>query len=223
MLEQSLDLDRGLRGGSLVHLIMLTLQHGQVDVADRMSAKLVALQDEDERLGERAFSRRAGVSPVTDAHFLRGVVLLRRGSNEDARSEFERVLASNLAGSAAKYREAATLRGLSRVERSLGKRLSPDRERRLVDLEAGFRANAKASPNEIVFVTREYQHVDAKAAVEWNERVATPPSCSDAIYAAILYRAAERRDLAKAKLDLCKPVEEWEKSCVSSVRRVVSE
>ncbi len=223
MLEQSLDLDRGLQGSSLVHLILLTLHHGQVDVADRMSAKLVALQDDEERLGERAFSRRAGVSPVTDAHFLRGVVLLRRGVTEEARGEFERVLASNLAGSAAKYREAATLRGLSRVEQSRGKRLAPERERRLTDLEAGFRASAKESPDEILFVATEYEKVDAKAAVEWYERVVTPPSCSDAVYRALLYRTAERRDLAKKMLDSCKPAGEWEKSCVTSVRKLVSE
>lgn len=223
LLEQSLDLDRALWGRSLVQLINLTLQSGQVDIADRMSAKLVALQDNEERLGDHAFSRRAGAPPVSDAHSLRGAVLLRRGLVEEARGEFERVLASNKAGSGAKLQEAAALRGVLRAVQSQGKRLSPEHERRLADLEAGFRANAKDSPEEIVFVAEMYADVDAKVAVDWFDRTATPSSCTEAFQRALVYRAAERRDAAKKILNFCKPIEQWEKSCMASVRTLVSE
>ncbi len=223
LLEQSLELDRALWGRSLVQLVMLTLQHGQVDVADRMSAKLVAFQGEEERQGEHAFSRRAGMPPVTDAHFLRGIVLLRRESLEEARGEFERVLAMNMAGPAAKYDEAAAIRGIVRASEGQGKHTSPERERRLADLEAGFRASAKDSPEEIVFVAQAYADVDAQAAVAWFDRAAAPSSCSDVFQRALVYRTAERRDVAKKMLNFCQPVEQWEKSCLTSVRRLVSE
>lgn len=222
LLEQSLDLDRGLRGRGLKHLVEFTLLHGQINVADRMSAALLALQEEEERLGPRAFSRRAG-SPVRNAHWLRGVVYLRKGLAEEARHEFEQELASIPAAAADTYFEAATLRGLAKAESLRHKKLAPDLERRLAQLEAQFRSELATIPETALAVGDAYSRVDPEAAVEWLERTAAGSSCSDTVFRALVYLKAGKRDLARRTLEVCSPTQEWERSCMTEVRRLIGD
>lgn len=223
LLEQSLDLERGVRGRALNHLVEFTLLHDQINVADRMSAALLALQQEEERLGARAFSRRAGEWPIRNAHWLRGVVLLRRGLAEDARREFEQELASINAGSVETYVEAASLRGVAKADTLLHRTPSPDLTRRLKQLEAQFRAEVKTIPETAVLIGDAYSRVDPEAAVEWLERTAAGSSCTDTVHRSLVYLKAGKRDLARRTLDYCSPTQEWERSCMGEVRRLLSD
>jgi tetratricopeptide (TPR) repeat protein len=51
LLEQSIDLDRGLRGRAMKHLIEFSLLHGQINVADRMSGALLSWQARRRKMG----------------------------------------------------------------------------------------------------------------------------------------------------------------------------
>jgi hypothetical protein len=212
-----------VRGRALSHLVEFTLLHDQINVADRMSAALLALQQEEERLGARAFSRRAGGSPVRNAHWLRGVVLLRQGLAEDARREFEQELAAIAAGSAEMYVEAAALRGVLKADALLRRTPAPDLTRRLAKLEAQFRAELKTIPETALLIGDTYSRVDPEAAVEWLERTAAGSTCSDTVNRSLVYLKAGKRDLARRTLDVCAPTQEWERSCLNEVRRLVSD
>lgn len=217
--EQSLDVDRGLRGRALEHLVEFTLLHGQLNAADRMSLELLSLQQEEEHTGARSFTRRAGAAPVNHAHWLRGVVLLRRGLADDAKLEFERELASMTAGTTERYQEAAALRGLMQANSLRRKTLAPHLEQRLAQLESQFRSELKIAPETALAVGDAYAHVDPEAAVEWLGRSAASSSCSDTIHRSFVYIKAGKRDLARQTLDICAPTQEWERSCMTEVRR----
>jgi serine/threonine protein kinase/tetratricopeptide (TPR) repeat protein len=223
LLEQSLDLDRGLRGRALNHLMEFTLLHDQINVADRMSIALVELQEEEQALGPRAFGRRAGMSTVRNAHLWRGIVLQRRGLAEDARREFELELASIRAGTSETYLEAGALRGLIQVDRLLHRKTPADIERRLATLEAQFRADVKSTPEAALLVSDAYSRVDPEAAVEWLERTASGSSCTDTVNRSLVYLKAGKRDLARRTLDVCAPNQEWERGCMAEVRRLIGD
>jgi len=223
LLEQSLDLDRGLRGRALNHLMEFTLLHDQINVADRMSVALVELQEEERTLGPRAFSRRSGMSTVRNAHLWRGIVLLRRGLAEEARREFELELASIKAGTSETYLEAGALRGLIQVDRLLHRKTPADIERRLATLEAQFRSDVKSIPETALLVGDAYSRVDPEAAVEWLERTASGSSCTDTVNRSLVYLKAGNRDLARRTLDVCAPNQEWERGCMAEVRRLIGD
>ena len=223
LLEQSLVLDRGLQGRVLNHLVDYTLFRDQINVADRMSAAMVALQQEEERLGARSFSQRAGGSPVRHAHWLRGVVLLRREQAEDARREFEQELASFTAETADIFLEAAALRGVVKADGLLRKTPTSDVTLRLKQLEAQFRSDMKKTPEIALLVGEAYSRVDPEAAVEWLERTVAGSSCTATVQRSLVYFKAGKRDLARHTLDVCAPTQEWERSCMSEVRRLVGD
>lgn len=69
--EQALELDRSLSGRVLRAHVMLALQEDQWEVADRMSLRLVAFDEEQRALGAPGISRRMGVLSEPGAHLLR--------------------------------------------------------------------------------------------------------------------------------------------------------
>ncbi|HRI63245.1 MAG TPA: protein kinase [Polyangium sp.] len=223
LLEQGLDLDRGLRGRVLNHLVEYTLLNDQINIADRMSLALLELQREEERLGPRAFGRRAGISPVKHAHWLRGVVWLRRGFPEEARGEFEQDLASITAGTAETEFEAGALRGLLKAEGLLHRRPAPDLTRRLAQLETQFRSEVEKTPEVATNIGDMYARVDPEAAVEWLEKGAKGSSCTNTVHRALVYLKAEKRDLAQRTLNHCTPSQEWERACIAQVHRLIGD
>lgn len=223
LLEQSLDLDRGLRGRALNHLMEFTLLHDQIAVADRMSIALLELQQEEQALGSRAFSRRAGVLAERNAHWWRGIVLLRRGLADDARGEFELELASIRTGSSEMYLEAGALRGHVKADMLMHRKTPPDLGRRLAALENQFRADLKTMPETALLVGDAYSLVDPEAAVEWLERAVKGSSCTDTVNRSLVYLKAGNRDLARRTLDVCAPNQEWERGCMAEVRRLIGD
>lgn len=223
LLEQSLDLDRELRGRALKHLIEFTLLHDRIIVADRMSAAFLELQREEERLGPRSFGRRAGIPAVRNAHWLRGVVLLRRGFPEEARREFEQELASMTAGTAETDIEAGALRGVLKADGLAHRDPAPDLGRRLAQLEAQFRSEVKKNPEVAMGIGDAYSRIDPEAAVEWLEKTAEGSSCTDTVRRALVYLKADKRDLARRTLDVCVPTQEWERSCKAVVQRLIGD
>jgi predicted transcriptional regulator len=154
---------------------------------------------------------------------LRGIVLLRKGLAEEARHEFEQELALITATAADTYFEAATLRGLAKAEGLRNKKLSPDLAQRLAQLEALFRYQQKTIPETALAVGDAYSRVDPEAAVEWLERTAAGSSCTETVTRSLVYLKAGKRDLARHTLDICAPTQEWERSCMTEVRRLVGD
>jgi serine/threonine protein kinase/tetratricopeptide (TPR) repeat protein len=224
LLDRSGEIDRSLSGRALRHLVSLALENDRLQVANRVSEQLLAFAAEEQRLGPRALSRRAGMSPVQNAHFLRGAVLLRLGRLDEARAALERELAQIAKGAKKDTQfEAAAIRGITRVARQQHEQIAPALERRLNSIEAEYRSAMKSDPASAMPLSDAYSFIDPQAAVEWLLRMPPPASCSDAVYRALVYITANRRDVARKTLEACTPVESWETSCVEGVRTRLSE
>jgi tetratricopeptide (TPR) repeat protein len=221
LLEKSLEIDRGLSGRALSHIVSLALTHGRLGVADRMSQRLVALQEEEARLGPRAFTRRSGANPVENAHYLRAAVLLRLGREPEAAAELASHLSTITVGRANELNEAAALRGLARIEERRNAALAPDLARRLATLEAGFRETSAKEPEQAALVSDAYALVDPQAAVGWLDRASPPASCREALDRALVLLWADQKDRARAALAACVPVEQWERSCMQAVGKLI--
>jgi tetratricopeptide (TPR) repeat protein len=221
LLEQSLDLDRSLSGRALELIVALALTHGQIQVADRMSERLLALYEEEQRLGLRALSRRAGAPPVQRAHFWRGAVLLRLGRFDEARARFDRELAVITAGQGDKIYEATAIRGLFRIAKEQGKPLPSELARRLAGIEAEFRAGTNTDPISAMLLCDPYSSVDPQVAVTCLRPMAAPVSCEDAIARAHIYLNAERRDMVRQMLLACVPTQAWERACIDGVQMLL--
>lgn len=212
-LNRALAVDRARAGEILPLLVTLALQGDHLELADGLSAKLVDLQLEEERLGPRALSRRAGVDPAQGAFLLRGGVLLRRGLLAEAREAFEEELDRHRSGPGAAESGAAALYGLSRVAAAGGGPVSPDRSVRLRDIESRPRA-----PEEIEGFVGEIAKVSPEDALPWLARLGSPSSCNEAIQRAYLHISLGDRAAASRALAVCERPSVWESECVTALR-----
>jgi tetratricopeptide (TPR) repeat protein len=214
-LGQVMELDRSLSGRALEHLVLLALQNGRTAVADRMSQRLVELQEEEARLGARALSRRAGVSPVSGAHMRRAAVLMRRGALDDARALLERELENVAAGLGSQWTEPAAIRGILRIARERGAPAPAALVQRLAQIESDYAAAAARDPNAARVIAGAYQWSDPEAAVVWLDRLDAPPSIMDALSRALFYYTAGDDDAARRALAAHRPREAWHKACAA--------
>jgi tetratricopeptide (TPR) repeat protein len=221
-IERVLEMDRSLAGRALERLVSLALATDRMPLADRMSQRLVEFQDEERRLGARAISRRAGISPRQGAHALRGAVLMRLGRLDEARVELERELEDTSAGTGPQWAEAAALQGLARIARQGGTKVHPAHARRLDELVRGYRDALAKDPEIAHMMARAYYLTDPAAAPEWLDRLGAPASCDEAVGRALYYQAAGKLDLARRALDACTPAEAWEQACMARMRSRLS-
>jgi len=221
LLEESLELDRSFWGRALKHIVTLALLNQRLELAERMSARLVAFQAEEERLGSRAPSRRAGRPQTRGAHFLRGAVLLRLARYDDAAAAFRNEIAAIPEKQTQRWAEAASLQGLRLVARAAGQDLAPTLKRRLDHLEAEYRAKPPSEGARIL--ASAYSFVDPGAAAVWIERMGEPTSCELSVERALIHHAAGDDARARRALSGCKPSSKWESSCVQSLRSQVGD
>jgi tetratricopeptide (TPR) repeat protein len=217
-LERALELDSSISDRILQHLVLLALQNSRLALAERMSRRLVEFQEEEARLGSRAFSRRMGAPLSQDAYLRRGAVLLRLGQLEEAKVALERELQVISDQIGTKGDEAAAIRGLLRIAREQGREAPPDLERRLSALEADYLSAAASNPGVLMTLAGKYQFTEPSAAVAWLERLGAPTSFRDTLGRAVFYNAAGDSEAARRALDACRPVERWEQACVDWMR-----
>jgi tetratricopeptide (TPR) repeat protein len=213
-LERALEVDRAYEGRILEHLVGLAMQNERLPLADTLSARLLAYEAEERRLGPRSPSRRAGVPSSSHAALVRGGILLRLRKLDDARRVLRAQLERSAAGLGDKAVEAASIRGLLRAgsrEASL--------ERRLRELEGEFDVARRAQPAIALRVASFYSWSDPVAAARWLDRLATPGGCTEAINRALLYAGTGQARGARAALASCTPTQSWEKRCAAFVER----
>ncbi len=216
-LEQALPLDRSRTGPALAHLVMLALDTGRVELAERRSAELVAFQREERRLGVRSPASRMGFAPTQDADLTRGTVLLRLGRLDEARAAFERALADAGLGLGAQLSEVAALRGISQIAARRKAALTGDQARRLRELEAKLRAEAQREPSVARAVAGAYLWIDPAAALDWLGPLPPGASYRLAFLHALFEQAAGNDGAARRALAVSKPTTRWQKQCVDVV------
>jgi serine/threonine protein kinase/TolB-like protein/tetratricopeptide (TPR) repeat protein len=212
-LERALELDRSEAGGLLTQLTHFALEDGRMTVADRASKQLAAFYDEEKRLGARAYSRRAGVSPTHGAHVHRGAVLIRLGRLEEAHAELAGALDIVSSGVGDRWNEAAALRGIHRIAELRGQRMQRAWKERLDALEQDYRKVAKDKPHVILALATTYRWVNPGAALEWLNWVAPPASFDDAFERALFYHAAGKDREARRSIEARPPTQQWERDC----------
>ncbi|MDI1449902.1 serine/threonine-protein kinase [Polyangium sp. 6x1] len=213
LLEESLELDRAVSGRALRYLVTLALQGDRLPIADHASARLVAFQEEEQRLGPRALGRRAGMPPVRGAHLFRGVTLLRLGKTDAAVEAFRREMVNASASKGDAWAEAAAIRGLVRIASQKREAPAEDLARRLDRIEASFRAQTGGART----LASAYSFVDPAAALAWIEPPSEKDGCETAFDKTLAYQAAGKLDRARQSLATCKPVFAWERSCVEAL------
>ncbi|WP_437274937.1 protein kinase [Sorangium sp. So ce375] len=221
--EQAIELDRSLSGRVLRHRVMLAVQEDRLEVAERVSERLLAFEKEQQTLGARGISRRMGILPEPGAHLLRAAVLLRKDRLDDARRELEEELSADTGAKADRPFEAASLRGLLRIARQKGE--EPDdaqRRQRLAVLERQFQEGAAKNPHLATAVAGVYLWTDPDAAVDWLGRVDAPGSFTEALQRALAYRMAGKHAAARASLETRAPSEQWEQACATWLRSQLS-
>ncbi|MDC3959999.1 serine/threonine-protein kinase [Polyangium jinanense] len=212
-LEESLELDRAVSGRALRYLVTLALQGDRLPIADHASARLVAFQEEEQRLGPRALGRRAGMPPVRGAHLFRGVTLLRLGKTDEAAEAFRKERVDASASKSDAWAEAAAIRGLVRIASQRREAPAEDLVRRLDRIEANF----KAKPGGARRLASAYSFVDPAAALAWIEPPSETDGCEAAFDKTLAYQAAGKLDRARQSLAMCKPAFAWERSCVEAL------
>jgi serine/threonine protein kinase/tetratricopeptide (TPR) repeat protein len=221
LLEQVHELDRSLAGRSLKHLVELALQNGRMQVADAMSRRLVDLEDEERRRGDRSLSHRAGVPPTSGARLLRAAVLMRLGRPREAQSELEIQLTRISLDAGDQLDEMTALRGLLRIAAEAKTTPPPGVKQRLGDLERQHRAALARDPHAGIEVANAYQWTDPDAAVAWLDesvKSGAPGSCDEALRRALFYREAKRFTEARRAADACTPRRRWERGCAAWLR-----
>ena len=213
ILERAVEFDPNLSGRALKHLAGLALSNHRMALADRASERLVSFWKEDRRLGARAVSQRAGAPEVSGVYMLRGAVLLRLERFDDAKLAFDQELEERAGEQGNEWAEAAALRGLNRVAAARSEAFAPLLQERLDEIEAGYRAGQSADPSRAEVLVKAYLLVDPAAASRWIDLAKRPATCDEAFLRSRVHDAAGQRDLARAALDACAPVEEWERSC----------
>ncbi|WP_437670749.1 protein kinase domain-containing protein [Sorangium sp. So ce131] len=213
--EQALELDRSLSGRVLRQRVMLALQEGKWEIADRMSLRLAAFEEEQRALGARGISRRMGVLPTPGAHLLRAAVLLRQDRLDEARAELEEELAADMGAKADGPFEAASIRGILRVARQKGEPLDARLAQRLAALERQLHEGAAKNPHVAASVAGAYQWTDPEAALAWLGRMGAPSSFKEAFHRALAYRMAGKDAAARAALGARAPAERWERACAT--------
>jgi tetratricopeptide (TPR) repeat protein len=211
LLEQAIVLDRSRSGEILRQLAELSVLSGQLALADRSSERLLAFQEEEERLGPRALSQRAGVAPTRGAHMMRGSVLLRLGRTDEARAELQRDLEEVARGWGQEATEAASIRGLGRAQKGP---LPPDLERRLKEIEAKHKAAALREPAAALQLAGAYLMTDPEAALAWLALAGSPASCGESIDRALIQHVAGDDGAARQSLSRCHAQTQWEQRCV---------
>ncbi|AUX45504.1 uncharacterized protein SOCE26_069960 [Sorangium cellulosum] len=213
--EQALELDRSLSGRVLRQRVMLAVQEGKWEIADRMSLRLVAFEQEQRALGARGISRRMGVLPAPGAHLLRAAVLLRQDRLDEARAELEEELAADMGAKADGPFEAASIRGLLRIARQKGEPADARLAKRLAALERQLQEGAAKNPHVAASVAGAYQWTDPEAALAWLGRMGAPSSFKEAFHRALAYRMAGNDAAARAALGARAPAERWEQACAT--------
>jgi eukaryotic-like serine/threonine-protein kinase len=211
-----LDLDRSQSGWLLGQLVHVALQEGKTAVADRASQQLVEFYEEERRLGARAYSRRAGVSPVNGAHLLRARVLMRLDQPESidrAGAELLGELDTMAGGIGDRWNEATALRGLLRIAALQGRPAPSAWKERLDALEHDYRATARETPNAIRGAALTYQWFDPDAALALLALLDAPASFQEVFDRALIYHAAGKDDEARKVLGAHPAVEGWEQRC----------
>ncbi|MBK8259257.1 MAG: serine/threonine protein kinase [Polyangiaceae bacterium] len=215
ILEEAVSLDRAVAGSALAHLAELTLQNGRLYVAERASAELLGLQEEEKRLGSASLSRRAGYDPVENAHFIHAEVLLGLGRDAEAATALRAELRDIGAASTHALVEFAALVGLDSIESRAGKTVRPEDRARRTSLEAELNNMVKADSSAAVQVGGALLWIDSEAAIYWLNRAAPPArSCTAAISQAVMFGVSGRRDKARALLNTCTPQTETERACL---------
>ncbi len=214
LLERALELDRSRAGEILPHLTTLAVESSRLSVADRMTAQLVAFQQDEERLGRRALGRRAGMDPAQGAYLLRGGVLLRLGRVDQARAAFEEELRHLRHGYGAEESEAAAIVGLQRAAALDRRPVPPDLAKRLREIEAKPR-----SPEAIEPMVGELSKVAPDAALAWVEKLPAPTSCNAAIQRASVHLSMADSAAARRALAVCTPASRWERACVEALSK----
>lgn len=220
-LEEAAALERAVAGDALAHLVELALQNGRIGVAERRSLELLAVQEEEERLGPAAWSRRAGLDPPAHAHFARAEVLLRLGNDAEAAAMLRRELARSGTGSVDVLTELASLRALTRLGPRAGQPPTRDEADRLRVLESEIESVAARDPSVAVAVAGALVWKDTEAAIRWLDRAGAPDDCSGAVRRAMIYKAGERVEEARRALRACAPATKWESRCLEWARRRV--
>jgi len=214
-LERILELDQGAPTDSIRHLAGLSLQQGRLLVADRVSALLVEIQDDERRLGARALSRRAGNPPMLAAHLTRATVLTQLGRREEAWDELMRELDGIASGISDSWSEAAAIRGLMRLAPLVHKSVPAPLIARLEVLEREFKAAMAKNASIGRTVGNAYSMTAPNEAIAWLDGIGAPKTCEDAIDRFISYHRAGDDAAARRALEACKPTHEWEKACVT--------
>lgn len=214
-LERAVELDLSLRGRSLRHMVGLALQNDRMLLADTLSARLAAFQEEEHRLGPRAVSRRAGAPEARGAFLMRGAVLLRLGRHEEAKEAFARELAEIGGGRGDAWAEAAAIRGMARAAAGRGEPLLPALARRLAEIEGDVRAQASADPDAGKTLAKAYRLVDPAAAAQWITAAGPPRTCDEAVTQAGIHADAGDAGRALETLKACEATQDWERRCVA--------
>ncbi|WP_437521402.1 protein kinase [Sorangium sp. So ce726] len=220
--EQAIELDRSLSGRVLRHRIMLAMQEDRWEVADRVSLRLLAFEEEQRALGARGITRRMGVLPEPGAHLLRAAVLLRQDRLDEARQELSEELAADTGAKADRPFEATSIRGLLRIARQKGEPGNARLEQRLAVLERQFQEGAEKNPYVATAVAGAYLWTDPDAAVGWLGKVGAPGSFTEAFQRALAYRMAGKHAAARASLETRAPSEQWERTCATWLRSQLS-
>ncbi|WP_437766213.1 protein kinase [Sorangium sp. So ce281] len=220
--EQAIELDRSLSGRVLRHRIMLAMQEDRWEVADRVSLRLLAFEEEQRALGARGITRRMGVLPEPGAHLLRAAVLLRQDRLDEARRELSEELAADTGAKADRPFEATSIRGLLRIARQKGEPGNARLEQRLAVLERQFQEGAAKNPYVATAVAGAYLWTDPDAAVGWLGKVGAPGSFTEAFHRALAYRMAGKHAAARASLETRAPSEQWERTCATWLRSQLS-
>lgn len=220
LLQATVELDRSVRGRALRHLTSLAVQNDRLELADRTTEQLVALAEEERRLGPRALTRRAGLSPVSAAHFWRGAVLLRLGRLAEAKlaflSELSQISPGQKVSKSAGAFEAASAMGLLRIAKAQREPAPLDLERRLSRIEAQY--SAEGDPEGAWIMASTLVFVDPAASTKWIDRLSPASLCDQAVQRALIYRAADKLEQARKTVARCTPTQAWERSCVDRLR-----
>jgi tetratricopeptide (TPR) repeat protein len=214
-LSRAAELDRSLSGRALTHLLAVAQDSGHVLVAEQASARLLAFQQEEEKLGPRAASRRAGASETRGAHLARGSALLAVGRFAEAKDAFSRALALLAESRGSPVEEATAIRGLMRIATEDKQAVPQALKERLATIEASYQERLRTKPEDVQILARTYQFVDPVAAADWIEPLGAPNNCEDALQRALIYRRAGRQERVRAMLASCAPTQQWERQCIA--------
>jgi hypothetical protein len=93
--------------------------------------------------------------------------------------------------------------------------VDPALERRLEELERGYREALARDPEIAWMMARAYYLTDPAAAPAWIDRIGASSSCKDAVARALYYHAAGAIEPARRALGACAPTQAWERACVA--------